>query len=360
MATLITGATGMVGAELLVRLLEQGEEVVAVVRDGGEGAEERIRRLLRTRYELTPDPARLRVAAGDLTRPLLGLRGEDLAYVLREVGAIVHSAANVRFDLSLLDALATNTLGTKHVLELARELREAGALRRVTLISTAFVAGQAEGRFHERDLDVGQGFRNSYERSKFEAECLADEHRDLPSITIRPSIIVGERGSGWTPAFNVIYPPLRAYARGLIENVPIDPTGRLDIVPLDYVADATLALHGDASAQGRYHLVAGVLAPTNQELVHLVAGLFRRDPPRLTGSDKRFGELAPYLSVRTVFDDARARAALERTGLRTPPIDDYFERLLAYAEDTRWGREPLSRAAARRRRGASSLAPAAA
>ena len=37
-------------------------------------------------------------------------------------------------------------------------------------VSTAYVAGTHEGEFTEDDLDVGQGFRNSYERSKFEAE----------------------------------------------------------------------------------------------------------------------------------------------------------------------------------------------
>ena len=349
MATLITGATGTVGAELAVRLLEQGERVVALVRADGESAEARMARVLGTRYERELDPSLIRVVAGDLAVAGLGLDERDLGHVLEEVDAIIHSGATVRFDLPLLDALAINTVGTKRVLELARAIRATGALRRVTLVSTAFVAGEFGGRFHEHDLDVSQGFRNTYERSKYESECLAEEHADLPLITIRPSIIVGERHSGWTPTFNVIYPPLRAFARGLLENVPLDPNGRLDIVPLDYVGDATLALHRHDGASGRYHLVAGVLAPTNRELVDLVCGSFHRDPPRLTGSDDRLGELAPYLSVRTVFDDSRARALLTELGLQAPPIDVYFDRLLAYAEDTRWGREPTSRAEARRR-----------
>jgi hypothetical protein len=95
--------------------------------------------------------------------------------------------------------------------------------------------------------------------------------------------------------------------------------------------------------------VAGILAPTNRELVELVADSFRREPPRLIGSDERLGELAPYLAVRAVFDDSRARELLSDLGLHAPPIDVYFDRLLAYAEDTRWGRAPTSREEARRR-----------
>ena len=39
-------------------------------------------------------------------------------------------------------------------------------------VSTAYVAGDADGLFTEADLDVGQGFRNTYEQTKLEAERL--------------------------------------------------------------------------------------------------------------------------------------------------------------------------------------------
>ena len=47
----------------------------------------------------------------------------------------------------------------------------------------------------------------------------------------RPSIVVGESGTGWTPAFNVLYWPLRAFARGLFDTIPARPDGRVDVVP---------------------------------------------------------------------------------------------------------------------------------
>ena len=50
---------------------------------------------------------------------------------------------------------------------------------------------------------------------------------------------MGESDSGWTPAFNVLYWPLQAFSRGLFKELPALPTGRVDIVPVDYVADAS-------------------------------------------------------------------------------------------------------------------------
>ena len=98
--------------------------------------------------------------------------------------------------------------------------RQLGGLERYAQVSTAYVAGTHAGRFCECDLDVGQGFNNSYEQSKFESEQLVRSCPDLPFTILRPSIVVGDRNSGWTAAFNVLYWPLRALARGLFPAVP--------------------------------------------------------------------------------------------------------------------------------------------
>ena len=92
----------------------------------------------------------------------------------------------------------------------------------MTYISTAYVAGCHRGVFGEDDLDVGQRFRNAYEQSKFEAERLvrAAGAGGLPVTIARPSIVVGDRHSGWTASFNVLYSPLRALARGAYPILP--------------------------------------------------------------------------------------------------------------------------------------------
>ena len=61
----------------------------------------------------------------------------------------------------------------------------------------------------------------------------------------RPSIVMGESTSGWTPAFNVLYWPIRAFSRGLFAEVPARPEALVDVVPVDYVADALVHLLED-------------------------------------------------------------------------------------------------------------------
>ena len=147
--------------------------------------------------------------------------------------------------------------GVERVLELAREIAERGSLRRVVHVSTAYVSGRHAGEFGERDLEVGQEFRNTYERSKQEAERLLADALDLPLAVARPSIVVGHSASGWTSAFNVLYWPMRAFERGLLREVPARADSIVDFVPVDYVTDGILALLDDERAHGTYNLVAG-------------------------------------------------------------------------------------------------------
>ena len=172
------------------------------------------------------------------------------------------------------------------MLELSRELAERGRLRRHVHVSTAYVAGRYRGRFLETDLDVGQGFRNTYEQSKFEAERALGEAADgLPLVIARPSIIVGDSRSGWTSAFNVIYWPMRAFSRGLMDEVAIDPDGVADIVPVDYVADGVLALLDDDERRAAPSRSSpGDSAPTNAELIELACRAVR---PRAAADRRR-------------------------------------------------------------------------
>jgi long-chain acyl-CoA synthetase len=171
-------------------------------------------------------------------------------------------------------------------------------------------------------------------------------------VIARPSIVVGHRASGWTPAFNVIYWPIRAFERGLLEEVPARPDSIVDFVPVDYVADGVVGLLDDAEAHGTYHLVAGEQALSAGELVELHSSLLGQAPVRFAPQDAA-AELphgaeayVPYFDVQCSFTDARACKILKRTGVVKPDPRDYLGQLIAYAHKTRWGKRPVSRQAA--------------
>jgi len=239
------------------------------------------------------------------------------------------------------------------VIGFAREAKALGRLERFLHVSTAYVSGAYPGTFRERQLVAGQEFRNTYEQTKWEAEQIIAEADDLAPAVVRPSIVMGESDSGWTPAFNVLYWPLRAFSRGLFHHVPALADGRVDVVPVDYVADGIVYLLDRAEA-GVFNLVAGRDAPTVEELITMGTDAFGIERPQLVepGSPTKLadGEVyVPYFDMKVVFDDERARAVLEPAGIRAPRLADCFGALMDYAEAARWGKRPMSRQAARER-----------
>ncbi|HEX7299212.1 MAG TPA: SDR family oxidoreductase, partial [Solirubrobacteraceae bacterium] len=251
-------------------------------------------------------------------------------------------------------AQRVNVDGTGNVLEFCLEAKD---LQRHAYVSTAYVAGAHSGAFGEDDLDVGQRFRNPYERSKFEAERLLRERAvGLPLQVLRPSIVVGDSRTGWTSSFNVLYPPLRAFASGAMPALPARRGSPVDVVPVDYVADAVDRLAREGP-DGTFHLVAGRNATTVGRLVELASRYFQRPaprvfPPRLYGrlvqplllsrmsggrreALRRMEVYFPYFSMRVRFADRRNPPA--------PPVERYFDRLLDFAERARWGRRQVER-----------------
>jgi thioester reductase-like protein len=358
----MTGATGFLGMEVLARLLEAGDrEVVCLVRAAdGPAAEARLDGVLETLYkDPAPYRSRVRAIAGDLTSPGLGMKIAERAALAEEVGAVLHCAASISFDLPLEEARQINVEGTREVIGFAREAKALGRLERFLHVSTAYVAGAYPGTFGEDQLVAGQEFRNTYEQTKWEGEQIVAEADDLAPAVVRPSIVMGESDSGWTPAFNVLYWPLRAFSRGLFDTVPALAHGRVDVVPVDYVADGIVYLL-DHSETGVFNLVAGHDAPTVDELIEMGTQRFGRPRPELVDPGEPTaladGEVyVPYFDMKVVFDDSHAREVLEPAGIHATKLADCFGNLIDYAETARWGKRPMSREEARER-----LEPAAA
>ncbi|MGA9857267.1 MAG: SDR family oxidoreductase [Solirubrobacteraceae bacterium] len=361
-AVLLTGATGFVGMELLERYLVRSRRpVIALVRaDGQASAQTRVDGVLTELFGggAAAYRGRVEAVAADMTAPDLGLDVRRRDEIAQRVSTIIHSAASVSFTLPLEEARQINLEGTRRMLALAELARSRGGLDAYTHISTAFIAGTHNGGFAERDLDVGQSFHNSYEHSKFQAEQLVREH-DLPYTILRPSIVVGDRTNGWTAAFNVLYWPLRAFARGLFTAVPAIPSAPVDVVSIDYVADATFQLTESGAGTGAtYHLTAGPHASTIGEIAGLASRYFRRPLPRVLppsefaslvmGATERSAleagsEYFPYFCFGAVFDDAVTRARLEPDGITASPLRDYLDQLLDFATRSRWGKLHIPR-----------------
>ncbi|MFN7951752.1 MAG: SDR family oxidoreductase [bacterium] len=370
--TLITGATGFLGRNLLYRLLEADETSrYALLVRGSETSSprKRLQRLLVGKYgdertaELTK---RIDLVMGDVSWEHFGLDDRSYEALAANTHRIIHAAASVAFALPLEQARTINVGGTKHILDFASACGKHGDFERLDYIGTAFVAGDRAGTVLEDELDCGQHFHNTYEQTKFEAEKLVREHwKDLPITIHRPSIVVGESKTGKTSSFNVLYFPLKIYARGLWRWIPGSPSTEVDIVPIDYVCDAVLGLSRDPSTLGRcFHVTSSDHSTTIGRAAEMASHYFAQKPvrffppsfymnvihrsvvvgtlpfPRLHDTLINKGSLyLPYFLMNFHFDDRNARSVLEPHGIRAPKAEEYFAQIFQYAIDTEWGKK---------------------
>lgn len=360
--TVITGATGFLGRELVLRLLEQDREAHLTLLVRGEDEAEAQRRglaLLTERLHgeaLAAARARVEVLRADLERDGLGLAAGAYADLAARTRGVIHGAASVSFSLPIERARAINVEGTRRMLDLAR-----AAAAPIDYVGTAYVAGERRGLVLESELDCGQAFHNSYEQSKLEAERLVQSRAGEQHVTVyRPSIIVGDSRTGRTASFKVLYWPLKIYAGGF-RVAPGRPDTPMDVVPSDYVVAAVTHLRAQARPSGQvFHLCAGPeRTATLAEIAGLASRFFHVKKPifvqptllikarplidRFTWGRLRRILIAgrvytPYLSLQLQFDTQRARDGLAGAGIEVPKVEDYFVNLFNFATETDWGR----------------------
>jgi nucleoside-diphosphate-sugar epimerase len=338
---LVTGATGFIGREIVARLLA-ADRPLAVLARGRDGADARTR--VATALGGAALEARVEVVEGDLGALDAGLAPGDLRRLRDRVETVIHCAGDPSFAP---DALGPYVAG--HVEGPAALLRAlaSGCLSRWAHVSTAFVCGDRSGTVAEADGDVGQRFHNAYERVKLAAETAIREAGRAGGVhvsVLRPSIVVGAAPAtaGGNPS-NLFFTFIRLLATlarwrgdtGVRLRIEAAPGAPFNIVPLDYVAAATIALAEHPGAAGRtFHLVVRD-APTQAAMLamlgeHLGAhGLTLVDAATAPLADpsplerrvtRMLGPYRAYLTQDVRFDDTTAAAVLPACGVARPTL----------------------------------------
>jgi long-chain acyl-CoA synthetase len=339
---LLTGGTGFLGTEVATRLLARdGLEIVALVpaRTDAEAIHAATRAWWHRPGLRSALGARIHAVAGDVGEPRLALDDTTYEDLSRRVTHIVHAAADLRLDASVEDLRKTNVDGVANVLTFARSVP---GLARFLHVSTAYVAGRRRGTVREDDLTDAFGFGSSYEQTKFEGERSARAAAsELPVSIVRPAMIVGDSRTGDIKTFNTFYAPLRLLLSGKLRIVPTRRRLRVNIVPVDHVADAIVRLLFDPAAEGlTFHLTTPTdQLPTAGEVVaftrrwarenlgvRLPRPIFLPIGLRVAGRTGRL--LAPYLREQRRFLRDHADQAL---GAAVPDWHDYLSVLLAHA-----------------------------
>ena len=254
---LLTGATGFLGGHLLRSLLQNTCSKVYCLTRGEDrrSAATKIRRSMET-YGIW-DPAfetRLKIIAGDLALPQLGIGEEQYAALCEEVDAVYHAAAIVDWIRPYTALRETNVLGTLDLLRIACTSRP----KPFHFISTATVCYSTWGSREVGETDdvhpYLHGLHLGYAQSKCVAEALVLQagERGLPVTIHRPSLITGNRTSGVSNSDDL----LSRLFKGMIQmEAAPDLDWSLDCCPVDYVADAIVHLAARQMQPSVFHLV---------------------------------------------------------------------------------------------------------
>ena len=349
---LFTGFPGFIGMRLVPRILERRPDGRVACLVQPKFAELARRSLETLEAEHPHVRGRLVLVSGDITEPGLGLEPERAAELRRSLTELWHLAAVYDLAVSREVGRRVNVDGTRHVLELASG---ASGFERLQFVSTAYVSGNARGVFRETDLDVGQGFKNHYEETKFQAE-VEVVRSGLPATIYRPGVVVGDSKTGETAKFDGPYAVLRLMEKlpspGLFPRVGRG-TGTVNIVPVDFVTSAMVALSGAASSRGRTYHLCDPQPHSPAELTDMFAEafgkryLYVRVPLRVaraclgpSGVQRYFGltpETLDYFHDAVRHDTAQATRDLGALGVECPRLADYLPKLIDFYRAHREG-----------------------
>ena len=359
MAILLTGSTGYIGAHIASNLLadfSQPLNLLVRARDVQE-ARERIWRSLQLHLDFARFDhhlnSNIQIFLGDLTDAKFGLSDDDYRRLVRSTDSIIHCAASLNRK-SEKSCLNVNLRGTLEVIQLAMRARDDHGLRRFSHVSTVAVCGQRADEVVQEDtsIDWNRSDYDPYARTKKFCEHMVRQLLpDVPRTIFRPSIVLGDSRRAETNQFDMV----RAFVflAGL-PALPFRSTDRIDIVPVDFVADAIATLHQkEKPAHEIYHLSSGVGSEPFVQLTDALSNAQGKRGPvfvpkleapsskmvnALAGRAGKIGGLAtllkvflPYLTWNTVFDNSRIVAEMGRNPV---PFSQYCFPLLRYSRET--------------------------
>lgn len=244
---LLTGATGFLGSRTVLELLAHSDApITCIVRDP-TALISVLRTIVDGDLAIAAMTTRVRVIAGDLVQPQLGLPPSLYDELVATSQTIVHCAAAVSLAKPYRELRAVNVEGTARVLELAAI---AGARVHHASTLSVFVGSERTGILRETDaLETAERLHGGYAQSKWAAEWLA---REAGATIYRFGLLTGDTRTGRAPARDWLTWFLRGLAQ--LGHVPdgVDDLA-VDLTPVDHAATVLAALVLD-DARGTFHV----------------------------------------------------------------------------------------------------------
>ncbi len=358
MAYLVTGGTGFIGRFLVANLLKRGEPVYVLVRKGSQT------KLDALRERLEASDKQLIGVVGDLGKKNLGISDAEVGRLKGKIRHFFHVAAIYDLYASAEDQQVANIDGTRNAIQLADKLR-VGCFHHVSSIAAA---GLYDGVFREDMFEEAVLPDHPYFKTKHEGERIVRRECKVPYRIYRPSGVVGHSKTGEIDKVDgayYLFKTLQKIRRLVPAWVPMLGLegGRMNLVPVDYVADAMDCIaHKKGLDGGCFHLTD----PTPYrvgEAVNIIARAAHAPQMELRINTRMFGfipapirkglaTLAPVqrlvqavlddlgiprdvlmmLNWPTRYDNRETVKALKGSGIAAPRLDAYAAQIWDYWE----------------------------
>lgn len=355
MTVLLTGGTGFLGEYLMAELLERGHVVWAHYRSESRKLDT-IRFLSSIGLPRSADSLKW-FKGGLLEADDQWEQWKKLYDGIDDVDTLIHSAASTRLHMDETGEPLRTNIGSTQTL---KRLVDKKPLR-VHLISTAYVCGLIQGeRVFEANHPRGD-FVNVYEESKWEAEQIWGGNATM----LRPSIIVGHSETGRCTSFSgwyILFQAAHLMSRLMNDNpdfsranlnidIPANPDGVSNVIPVDYVAKASIRLIEDPLNHNKIFHLTHPNPPTHQWTLDHISERFGLGGMRFSGAGAPFTqprnqiERMVWRQMQTILLHFANNPIFDRTEIdkalpHPQPTDishEYVDKIIDYAIQSDWG-----------------------
>ncbi len=265
MAYFVTGATGFIGRYLVANLLRRGQPIYVLVRKGSE------KKLAAMRKVWGADDKTVIGVEGDLEKAGMGVAAADVKKLKGKVDHFFHLAAIYDLKATAEAQQLANVDGTKNAVKFANAIG-VGCFQHVSSIAAA---GLYDGTFREDMFEEAEDLDHPYFKTKHDSEGIVRRECKRPFRIYRPGFVVGHSKTGEIDKIDGPYyffktlQKLRDMVPKWMPMIGIEG-GRINIVPVDFVADALDYLAHKKGLDGKcFHLTDPAAAPDRRGAQHL-------------------------------------------------------------------------------------------
>src|SRR5690349_928185 len=358
MAYFVTGATGFIGSYLVAKLVERKGPIYVLVR------KQSLERLATLRDGWGVDDKRVIAVVGDLGKPKLGVGAADLRKLKGKIDHFFHLAAIYDLNASADVQQQANVDGTRNAVQLAKAI-SAGCFHHVSSIAAA---GLYDGVFREDMFEEAEDLDHPYFKTKHDAEAIVRRECKRPFRIYRPGFVVGDSKTGYIDKIDGPYyffktiQKMRDLVPRWMPTIGIEG-GRINIVPVDFVADALDYLAHKKGLDGKCFHLTDPAPHRVGEVLNIFANVAHAPQMTMRINAKMFGfipapilygigslspvkravrvvlsdlgiprDVFPFINWPTRYDNREATKSLKGSGIAVPNLETYAAKLWDYWE----------------------------